>query len=305
MTINKSMKKVLKALSFDGIEVEAARQLANIKAIDPLKIFHRTIDYKVINGDHEVPTRLYMPSEEISENLPVFLFFHGGGWVTDSVDNYERICARLAVATEHLVISVEYRLAPEHKFPTGLMDCYAVAKALYTRQFILNVDPDKITLIGDSAGGNLAAAVSLMARDNGEFLPKRQILIYPALFGDYTDNSPFPSVHKYGSDYLLTAGKMQDYINLYASCEEDKKNKYFAPLRERDFSNQPKTLILTAEYDPLRDEGEAYGKRLANAGNEVEIHRIKDALHGYFALGIKYYHVQESFEIINQFLRED
>ena len=108
-----------------------------------------------------------------------------------------------------------------------------------------------------------------------------------------------------GSDYLLTAGKMQDYINLYASCEEDKKNKYFAPLRERDFSNQPKTLILTAEYDPLRDEGEAYGKRLANAGNKVEIHRIKDALHGYFALGIKYYHVQESFEIINQFLRED
>ena len=212
MTIYKSMKKVLKALSFVGIEVEAARQLANIKAIDPLKIFHRTIDYKVMNGDHEVPMRLYMPSEEISEDLPVFLLFHGGGWVTDSVDNYERICARLAVATEHMVISVEYRLAPEHKFPTGLMDCYAVAKALYTRQFILNVDPDKITLIGDSAGGNLAAAVSLMARDKGEFLPKRQILIYPALFADYKENSPFPSVNKYGSDYLLTSGKMRDFI---------------------------------------------------------------------------------------------
>ena len=101
-----------------------------------------------MNGDHEVPMRLYMPSEEISEDLPVFLLFHGGGWVTDSVDNYERICARLAVATEHLVISVEYRLAPEHKFPTGLMDCYAVAKALYTRQFILNVDPVKTSVSG-------------------------------------------------------------------------------------------------------------------------------------------------------------
>lgn len=304
MTINKSMKKVLKALSFDGIEVEAARQLANIKAIDPLKIFHRTIDYKVMNGDHEVPMRLYMPSEEISEDLPVFLFFHGGGWVTDSVDNYERICVRLAVATEHLVISVEYRLAPEHKFPTGLMDCYAVAKALYTRQFILNIDPDKITLIGDSAGGNLAAAVSLMARDNGEFLPKRQILIYPALFGDYTDNSPFPSVHKYGSDYLLTAGKMRDYVEFYASCPDDKKNKYFAPLMETDYSHQPDTLVLTAECDPLRDEGEAYAKRLKEAGNRVKLYRIKDALHGYFSLGIKYFHVKESFELINEFLKE-
>ena len=98
---------------------------------------------------------------------------------------------------------------------------------------------------------------------------------------------------------------MQDYINLYASCEEDKKNKIFRASKGAGFFESAKTLILTAEYDPLRDEGEAYGKRLANAGNEVEIHRIKDALHGYFALGIKYYHVQESFEIINQFLRED
>ena len=305
MTINKSMKKVLKALSFDGIEVEAARQLANIKAIDPLKIFHRTIDYKVMNGDHEVPMRLYMPSEEISEDLPVFLLFHGGGWVTDSVDNYERICARLAVATEHLVISVEYRLAPEHKFPTGLMDCYAVAKALYTRQFILNVDPDKITLIGDSAGGNLAAAVALMARDNGEFQVYRQILIYPALYNTYTAASPYASVQKNGTDYLLTAVKMQAYLNLYESCPEDRVNPYFAPLLAKDFSNMPETLILTAEFDPLRDEGEDYGKKLAEAGNYVEVHRIKDALHGFFALGIRFFHVQESFSYMNEFLKRE
>ena len=305
MAINRSMRMVLKALSFDGIEVEASRHLANLKAIDPMKIFYRTMDYKIYNDDYEIPVRIYLPREKETEGLPVMLFFHGGGWVTESIDNYERICARMAEATNHIVVSVGYRLAPEYKFPIGLNDCYAVAKAVYTNRFILEADPDRITLIGDSAGGNLAAALSLMARDKGEFLPKRQILIYPATYCDYVENTPFRSVRENGSDYLLTAGKMQDYINLYASCEEDKKNKYFAPLRERDFSNQPKTLILTAEYDPLRDEGEAYGKRLANAGNEVEIHRIKDALHGYFALGIKYYHVQESFEIINQFLRED
>ena len=305
MAINRSMRMVLKALSFDGIEVEASRHLANLKAIDPMKIFYRTMDYKIYNDDYEIPVRIYLPREKETEGLPVMLFFHGGGWVTESIDNYERICARMAEATNHIVVSVGYRLAPEYKFPIGLNDCYAVAKAVYTNRFILEADPDRITLIGDSAGGNLAAALSLMARDKGEFLPKRQILIYLATYCDYGENTPFRSVRENGSDYLLTAGKMQDYINLYASCEEDKKNKYFAPLRERDFSNQPKTLILTAEYDPLRDEGEAYGKRLANAGNEVEIHRIKDALHGYFALGIKYYHVQESFEIINQFLRED
>ena len=302
MAINHSMKKILKALSFDGIEVEAARHLASLKAIDPMKIFHKTIDYKIYNGDYEVPVRIYLPREKVTEDLPVFLFFHGGGWVTDCIDNYERICARLASATEHIVVSVEYRLAPVHPFPTGFMDCYAVAKAIYTNRFILNVNPQRITLIGDSAGGNLAAAVSLKARDDGIFKPQRQILIYPAVNNDYSDTSRFQSVKDCGSDYLLTAGKMRDYIDFYAAREEDKKNKYFAPLMETDYRNQPDTLILTAEFDPLRDEGEEYGKRLKEAGNYVEVHRIKDAIHGYFALGIRYFHVQESFELINQFL---
>lgn len=302
MAINKSMRKVLKALSFDGIEVEASRHLANLKAIDPMKIFHRTIDGKIYNEGYEVPVRVYLPREKETDGLPVMLFFHGGGWVTESIDNYERICARMAVATNHIVVSVGYRLAPEYKFPVGLEDCYAVAKELYTGK-IAGIDPEQITVIGDSAGGNLAAALSLLARDRGEFLPKRQILIYPALYGDYSDASPYPSVQENGSDYLLTAGKMRDYIELYASSEKDKKNPYFAPLLAEDYKNQPKTLILTAEFDPLRDEGEDYGRKLSEAGNEVEIHRISDALHGYFALGIKYYHVKESFELINEFLR--
>ena len=299
------MKKILKALSFDGIEVEAARHLASLKAIDPMKIFHKTIDYKIYNGDYEVPVRIYLPREKVTEDLPVFLFFHGGGWVTDCIDNYERICARLASATEHIVVSVEYRLAPEHPFPTGFMDCYAVAKAIYTNRFILNVNPQRITLIGDSAGGNLAAAVSLKARDDGIFKPQRQILIYPAVNNDYSDTSRFQSVKDCGSDYLLTAGKMQDYIDLYAKNEEDKQNPYFAPYLAKDVSHQPDTLILTSEFDPLRDEGEAFGERLKAAGNRVEVHRIAGAFHGYFALGIKFLHVQESFTYVNRFLETE
>lgn len=309
MAINQAAKRILKALSFDGIEVEASRHLADLKKLDPMKIFYRKTEEKVYNGDREVPVRIFFPGEKAyQENGPgaghkLLLFIHGGGWVTESVDNYERICARLADATGQYVAAVEYRLAPEHKFPAGLEDCYAAAKAVFTKQFLLNVDPEDVTLIGDSAGGNLCAALSLMARDRGEFFPKRQILIYPALYNDYSTSSPFPSVKENGTDYLLTAGKMQDYIDLYAGAEQDKQNPYFSPYLAEDVSGQPDTLIITAEFDPLRDEGEAYGERLAKAGNRVEVYRIKDALHGYFALGIKHLHVQESFTYINRFLR--
>ena len=312
--INQTAKKILKALSFDGVEVEAFRHMADLKRLDPMKIFYKKIDEKIYNGSHAVPIRIFFPteksfreSEEKKHNIQdkkMLLFIHGGGWVTESIDNYERICARLANATGQYVVAVEYRLAPEDKFPAGLEDCYAVAKTLYSGDFMLNIKPENITLIGDSAGGNLCAALSLMARDYGEFMPKRQILIYPATYNDYTENSPFPSVKENGTDYLLTAGKMQDYIDLYARDESDKQSPYFAPILQKDLTGQPRTLIITAEFDPLRDEGEAYGKALEEAGNEVEVHRIKDALHGFFALGIKYFHVQESFEIMNHFLGE-
>ena len=135
MAINKSMRRVLKALSFDGIEVEASRHLANLKAIDPMKIFYKTIDYKIYNGDHQIPVRIFLPGEKMEDDLPALLFFHGGGWVTESIDNYERICARLASATNHIVVSVEYRLAPEYPFPTGFYDCYMAAKAMFTNRF--------------------------------------------------------------------------------------------------------------------------------------------------------------------------
>lgn len=296
------MRTVLKALSYGDIRVNSSRAFANIKAIDPLKPFYKTIDTKIYNDGHEVPTRIYLPGEE--NMLPVFLFLHGGGWITESVDNYDRVCAALAKNTGHAVVSVGYRLAPEFPFPAGLSDCYAVAKAIYTNRFLINTDPDRITLIGDSAGGNLTAALSLMARDLGEFMPKRQILIYPALSNDYSEASPYPSVMENGTDFLLTRQKLCQYLDLYQKTPEDRQNPYFAPLLSTDLSGQPRTLIITAQFDPLRDEGEAYGKRLMEAGCDVEMHRIQDALHGFFALGIKYLHVEESFQIINQFLKE-
>ena len=307
MAINRTVRKILKAFSYQKIEVESARQLANLKSINPMKIFHKTINTKVCNGDYEIPIRLFLPNkigkEKIFETkLPVIIFFHGGGWVTDSIDNYERICALMAEATKNIVISVEYRLAPEHKFPIGLEDCYTVTKEVFEHS---SFDQTKITIMGDSAGGNLAASVCQMARDRGEFLPHKQVLIYPVVGNDYTKTSPFPSVKENGSDYLLTAGKMQDYIDLYKSCEEDKQNPYFAPILQKDLTNLPKALVLTSEFDPLRDEGEAYARRLKEAGVEVTQYRIKNALHGFFGLGLKYYHVKESMRYINRFLEEE
>lgn len=309
--ISKTMQTILHALSYGNIEVEASRRLADIKRLDAMRIFFKTLDTKVYNGNHEVPIRLYFPSEEAmsgepveGEKYPVLLFFHGGGWVTESVENYDRVCSRMAQSTGHIVMSVEYRLAPEYRFPIPLEDCYEAAKALYTGRLVLPADPDRITIIGDSAGGNLAAAVCLKARDTGDFAPKKQILIYPAVNNCYTKKSPYKSVQENGQDYLLTAVKMEDYLKLYESSTEDRQNPYFAPILAKDLSHMPETLILTAEFDPLRDEGEEYGKRLKEAGNYVEIHRIPDALHGYFALGIRFLHVQESFEIMNCFLNK-
>ena len=309
--ISKTMRTILHALSYGNIEVEASRRLADIKKLDAMRIFFKTLDTKVYNGNHEVPIRLYFPSEEAmsgepveGEKYPVLLFFHGGGWVTESVENYDRVCSRMAQSTGHIVMSVEYRLAPEYRFPVPLEDCYAAAKALYTGHLVLPADPDRITIIGDSAGGNLAAAVCLKARDTGDFAPKKQILIYPAVSNCYTKKSPYKSVQENGQDYLLTAVKMEDYLKLYESSTEDRQNPYFAPILAKDLSHMPETLILTAEFDPLRDEGEEYGRRLKKANNYVEIHRIPDALHGYFALGIRFLHVQESFEIMNRFLNK-
>ena len=306
--ISKTMRTILHALSYGNIEVESSRRLVDLKKLDVMRIFLKKLDTTIPSGDYQVPVRLYYPTEEAMKqeqaeklSLPVLLFFHGGGWVTESVETYNRVCARMAQSTGQIVVSVEYRLAPEHRYPVAFEDCYAAARALYTGD-ILNVDPDQITIMGDSAGGNLAAAVCLKARDTGDFAPKRQILIYPALNNCYTKDSPYLSVKENGTDYLLTAVKMEDYLKLYESSPADRQDPYFAPLMETDYSRLPETLILTAQLDPLRDEGEEYGRRLKAAGNAVELHRIEGAMHGFFALGIRFYHVQESFAYMNQFL---
>jgi len=306
MAINKAMRAALSALSYPEIDIRKTFPLEReLKKITSWRLkkpdLYHIWEHAVPRGDHDIPVRIFTPSEKA--RYSVLLFFHGGGWVTGNIDSYDGVCTDMAALTGRMVVSVDYELAPEHRFPEGLEDCYAVAREIFLDDNLLGTRPEEIVLIGDSAGGNLAAAVSLMARDRGEFLPARQILIYPAAGNDYSDDSPFPSVKENGNGYLLTARRVRDYMELYRSSEEDLKNPYFAPLMARDFSRQPDTLIITAEYCLLRDEGEFYGKKLKEAGNRVEIVRMPDALHGYFALPARFELVRKTYDIINNFLK--
>nr|WP_122012999.1 alpha/beta hydrolase [Maliibacterium massiliense] len=306
MAINKVMRAALKALSYPDMDIKRTyrlqRKVINLTHYHFMKPFYRTWDHAVTNGDHDVPVRIFLPNQK--GHYPILLFFHGGGWVTGNIDSYNKVCVHMAQITGHMVVSVDYALAPEHPFPAALEDCYAVAREIFLDTRLLDTPTDDITLIGDSAGANLAAALSLMARDRGEFLPARQILIYPATYNDHSEASPFASVRENGTDYLLTSKRIQDYMQLYMRTRKDLQNPYFAPLLAQDKTRQPDTLVITAEYDPLRDEGEAYARALAEAGNTVRLERIADALHGFFSLPPTFSQVRDAYAIINAFLSE-
>lgn len=300
MALKRIFLKTVKVLSNHDVDIKKNYKIERkIRRIAGRHIKSRYKNTAIRAGDHYIPLRIFYP-EDINTQKAI-LFFHGGGWVTGDIVSYSRTCMHLSEQTNHIVISVDYRLAPEHKFPAGLNDCYYAARELFSGK-ILDMPCENITLAGDSAGGNLAASVSLMARDKGEFMPRRQILIYPSVNNDYSQSSPFESVIKYGDSFLLTRKKINDYIELYLHDNRQKNNPYFVPLLAKDLSNQPNTLIITAEFDPLRDEGEEYGRRLAASGNCVEVYRIKDALHGFFSFSPRFFSVMQCYEHINNFL---
>ena len=265
-----------------------------------LKALYKMWDHDVSVGDHQIPVRLFFPLKE--SDHPLLIFFHGGGFVVGNIDSYSKVCTRMANITGHVILAVDYRLAPEHPFPAGLEDCYEVVKEVVHSNLLSNHSNKKVTLIGDSAGANLAAAVSMMARDRREFKVDRQILLYPVTNSDHSDASPYPSVKENGKDYLLTQKRMMDYMDLYVKDKKELKNPYVAPVLADDLSNQPETLIITAEYDLLRDEGEDYGRKLRAAENKVEIQRIPDAVHGFIALAPIFPEVRSAYKYINTFL---
>lgn len=265
---------------------------------------------------HQVPLRVFTPLDidlSLAEGLKVreesrgtILFFHGGGWVNGNVDFYLDACTAMALRLERRVVSVDYRRAPEHRFPQAPNDCYEVARQLFAGQLLDDADPDRIVLFGDSAGGNLAAVVSLMARDSGAFFPKAQMLLYPATYNDHDPRTSwFDSVRENGEDYLLTARDIMDYMDLYASSPADLSNPDLAPLLADDLSGLPRTLVITAEYCPLRDEGEAFAARCELEGTEVQCYRMLNAVHGYLLYPSVLDIVKDTYRIMKHFLDGD
>ena len=303
MAMNPLLKAILKALSGVGSDVNYRMERILNRILHPsLKLYYEIWDREIITDGFTLPIRIFAPRQPRSDEI--ILFFHGGGWVSGDIESYTSVCTRLAKETGRQVMSVDYRRAPEYPFPQAPEDCYRAARELFLCNASKEIAERRIILMGDSAGGNLAAAVSLMAADRGEFRIRRQILLYPSTYSDHSENSPFRSIAENGKGFLLTSKKVQDYQALYIRNKADRSNPYFAPLLSDHLGGQPKTLLITAEYDPLRDEGEAYGEKLRRYGNEVSLHRMDGALHGFFSFSPRSAQVKKCYRLIEQFLGE-
>lgn len=266
----------------NALSVAEARQalLTLFATSEEREPVHKVEDRKIPGPGGPLPVRIYTPSG--SGRLPMLVYFHGGGWVLGDLETHDAPCRALANAAGCIVVAVDYRLAPEHKFPAAAEDCYAVTKWVVLNAAALGGDPTRIAVGGDSAGGNLAAAVTLMARDRGAPSFTYQLLVYPVT--DYAFTTA--SYQENADGYFLTKGLMQWFWNHYLPTEADGQNLYASPLRDtREAEKLPPVLVITAEFDPLRDEGEAYAARLRKAGVPVVLTRYNGMIHGFFSLG--------------------
>ncbi|WP_336216429.1 alpha/beta hydrolase [Nonomuraea sp. LPB2021202275-12-8] len=226
----------------------------------------------------EVPVRVFRPSRPAQAG-PAVLYVHGGGWTVGDLDTHAGVSRALCAMAGVTVVAVDYRLAPDHRYPAALDDCETALAWLVSHAAELDVDPDRIGIVGDSAGGNLVAAMTLRARDGGPGA-RCQVLVYPPV--DSTCGSE--SYVTVGTGYGLDAEGMRWYWANYLGENPDQEDTGHSPARARDLGGLPPTFVITAELDPLRDEGESYGRKLAEAGNLVTMKRFKGTIHGFFRM---------------------
>ena len=228
----------------------------------------------------ELPVRVYTPAEAGSGPSPVLVYFRGGGWVIGDLDTHDGICRSLANRAACVVVSVDYRSAPEHRFPAAAEDCYAATVWVAEHAGAIGGDPSRLAVGGDSAGGNLATVVALMARDRGGPQIVHQVMVYPV-----TNHSlDTASYLAFSEGYLLDKNLMAYFWGQYLAEDSAGDSAYASPLRAQDLSGLPPALVITAEFDPLRDEGEAYAARLREAGVPVTVSRYDGMIHAFFAM---------------------
>jgi len=285
MTLDPQTKLVLEQLAAAGappLEALSPEQARNafalprgeVEAVG--KVENRTIPGPAI----DIPVRVYYPKEN-QTTYPALIFYHGGGWVVGDIESHDDVCRALTNLADCVTISVDYRLAPEHKFPAAVEDSYAAVQYVFDHAEEFQVDRSRIAVGGDSAGGNLAAVVANLAKENNTPSICFQLLIYPST---NVGGEPTVSMRENAEGYFLTKGTMEWFRDCYLNSEEDKINPLLSPILFEDFSGLPPALVITAEYDPLRDDGEEYAKKLADSGVEVEAVRYEGAIHGFVSM---------------------
>jgi acetyl esterase len=258
---------------------EARRNSESLASMQGLPEPVASIEDRTLQGPGGgIPVRIYVPSG--TSPLPVLMYFHGGGWVIGDIESSDGLCRSLANAAGCIVVSVDYRLAPEHAFPAAAEDAYHATLWAATNASGFGGDSSRLAVCGDSAGGNLAAVVAQIARDRGRPAIRFQLLIYPVT--DAACETPSYSANAEG--YFLTKDAMLWFWNHYVPTAADRSHPYASPMRAPSLAGLPAALVITAEFDPLRDEGELYAERMRAAGTPVQLTRYDGMIHGFFAM---------------------
>ncbi len=246
---------------------------------EPAPALPRVEDIRIPGPAGEIPARVYSSSAAKTPQ-PAVAYFHGGGWVQGDLETHHGLCARLAKHAGVLVVAVDYRLAPEHKFPAAVEDCLAAYRWLRAKGRDVGADTDRVAVAGDSAGGNLSAVVSQLAASGGTPVPTCQVLIYPAVdFSLETD-----SHRELADGHVIPRDRILWYTEQYLKSEADKTDLRASPLRAPSLKGQPPAMIVTGGFDPLRDEGRAYGDRLRQAGVDVVYREYPGQIHAFVSL---------------------
>lgn len=270
------LRRMMPTLSRDKMTLEELEAQRKLMRMTPSVIRYGEVDIEEIPGPASpIPVMIIRPETEGPH--PIIVYYHGGGFASGNIESHKNTTRRIAKETESVVISVEYRLAPEHTFPAAIDDAYAAFLWAYENREMLNGWSDQIIVAGDSAGGNLAAAVSLRARDEGGPNISLQVLLYPYLT---MLDRPFESRLKF-DNYMLGKKDLDQFSLWYTPEDEMKRHPYASPLEADDLSHLPPAYIATAEFDVLHDEGIAYAVRLREAGNIVFHRNFEGMLHGF------------------------
>ncbi|RAN76736.1 alpha/beta hydrolase [Bacillus sp. SRB_336] len=283
MTIHPEIAKILATLPApDGspLDREAMRagEAAQVPPPADRLPLSKVEDVTAATETGDVPLRIYTPVA--AESYGLLVYFHGGAFFLGSLDTHDHVARALAKETGHKVISVGYRLAPEHRFPAGLDDCYAVVRWAATHGSSLDWDGKTVAIAGDSSGGTFVAAVAAKDHDEGFDSVTHQILFYPSLDLDF-DAGRYPSMRENATGYGLETAGLAPFNAFYLDGGADPANPLVSPIKRQDLTGLPPALVITAEHDPLRDEGELYGRRLAEAGVDATVSRYAGANHGF------------------------